>query len=437
MSVAEFMRRVSVGHRKLDSETKCTACPGLMLIKSAWLVHLPDPAAEHLPDPLKQDAAAGSRHLAFRVHCVNASDNNNIIRVLLDSAFELKANVAESPAKRALEELSSTNPRVATAINELPAAHTALESSCSQLTSTNKELHFTTLKLASMNALLETAKKTRWIAKEEANAAVRIAELAQRARRAEAASEKVGNERAGLLVENAHLKAENMRLGAKLVTMLAEVEKVHIAAKTDLVRKKQNKSTVPLPPSSPPPPLPPSSPPPALPSTPRRAPSPASSDMALSPVSTSLLFIQSPIVRNKPAFPFRRGAPPASPPPSSPIVAAQRPKSRVQPTSSLFFPSRPHPSLPPCPTSAVPNTVVDSLLLSRGGPSPRKRSRAAYESHRRFDGDACEQGATAGRSCESKFLRNSACCVRLQTRLEACLDDHINGARKIAFRSAS
>ncbi|KAJ7754491.1 hypothetical protein B0H16DRAFT_746313 [Mycena metata] len=289
-------------------------------------------------------------------------------------------------------ELTSNN-------DELRDTHTTLESSSLQLTSTNTELHSTTLKHASTNALLEAANKTLRIAKEEADAAVkqlttanaefkaareeqlsthaaecaglhvRVAELAQRVRTAEAASEEVGNERAGLLAENAHLQAENTRLG------VTKVKKVH---QNKTLSADAPQSIAPLPPSSSPPPLPPSSRPPALPSTPPRVPSPASSDMALSPISTSPVIIQSPTVR-KPAFPFRRGAPPASPPPSSPVVATQRPKSTAQPASSLFLPSRPHPSLPR-PTSAMPNTVLDSLLSSRGGPSPRKRSRAAYES---------------------------------------------------------
>ncbi|KAJ7042379.1 hypothetical protein C8F04DRAFT_1251820 [Mycena alexandri] len=108
MSVAEFMRRVSVEHRKRYSENRCSVCPGLMFIKSAWLVHIPDPTAEHLPDPLEQDAAAGVRlmeaaALLSEYVDLNLSDDDKVIRVLFESTFELKANVAESPTKRALE----------------------------------------------------------------------------------------------------------------------------------------------------------------------------------------------------------------------------------------------------------------------------------------------------------------------------------------------
>ncbi|KAJ7927501.1 hypothetical protein B0H13DRAFT_1035706 [Mycena leptocephala] len=118
--------------------------------------------------------------------------------------------------------------------------------------------------------------------------------------------------------------------------------------------------------------LPPSSPPLPTPS-PATSPSPAISSSFVAP--------------KKVPHPFTRGAPPASPPSSSPVQRGKHLAARpVCPAPSLWIPRNAHPSLPQRPIT-VPNPSVWSQTPPTPSPSlppppaprSRKRSCAAYE----------------------------------------------------------
>ncbi|KAJ7163743.1 hypothetical protein C8R46DRAFT_1352583 [Mycena filopes] len=125
-TVAQFMHAVTLEHRKLCSENKCSLCPGSILVKSAWLVHIRDPSVEQpLPDKLEQDAAGGIRlmeaaKLLSEYINPNFPDGKTVIRVLLETTFEIKKDVMESPKKRPLAEVTEDSPHSGEPENKRP-----------------------------------------------------------------------------------------------------------------------------------------------------------------------------------------------------------------------------------------------------------------------------------------------------------------------------
>ncbi len=92
LTVADFMLQTQTNHRSQP----CTLCPGLLLVKTAWLVHISDPESECLPDTLEHNPGAGitlmqAASLLSAYISMNFPGDKDTIRVLLETTFEGKS----------------------------------------------------------------------------------------------------------------------------------------------------------------------------------------------------------------------------------------------------------------------------------------------------------------------------------------------------------